>query len=323
MTHRTTRAADEAALAQMEALPAANDSRWKLRAVAGLAGIGLAGLVAIQTLRNVPGPEMPPAPVAALSTPAPAPLQDQGPEPEERDAVAPQAASSAGMGSAAPAAGKSFGATAVAPAAFPLVKSREATAAREVNTMRAEVAMAAAPPRASTPDVDRARWSNGVNAAVRAYFSGGLPTSKPGTSVALFTAFMKGDGEIARSKLEYVVGQSLSQLSESAATSERFVALGVPRDQIGSMGTMIVTDGVATAADPRSVGDGNTAARVRELEEERDELLRRYTHQHPQVIALDFAIRELRAGPGGQIDDCCRLVLVAYAWPGVASDRQR
>jgi hypothetical protein len=72
MTHRTTRAADEAALAQMEALPAANDSRWKLRAVAALAGIGLAGVLAVQTFRQAPKLDAPAARESAQPN-APAP----------------------------------------------------------------------------------------------------------------------------------------------------------------------------------------------------------------------------------------------------------
>lgn len=122
MAYRTTRAADEAALAQMEASPAANDSRWRLRAVAGLAAVGLAGLLAMQAIRNTPGPDLPRATIVApLTVQAPqTPEPVQAPFREEREvAASPGPLVSGGAMNSVQSAEKSVGADAVSPAAFP------------------------------------------------------------------------------------------------------------------------------------------------------------------------------------------------------------
>jgi hypothetical protein len=98
MTFRSSRAADEAALAQLESSPAANDSRWKLRAVAGLAGVGLAGLLATQAFHQAPRQDPPGTGLVAQSiSPPPAtfPVSDARTRDAEADRseAAPRAAS--------------------------------------------------------------------------------------------------------------------------------------------------------------------------------------------------------------------------------------
>jgi polysaccharide chain length determinant protein (PEP-CTERM system associated) len=109
-------------------------------------------------------------------------------------------------------------------------------------------------------------------------------------------------------------GGYLAQLqAELAATAKAQSALSTAlsrraelQRQLRETALTVATIGTGTAALPGMVTGGDTVSRMKESQARLDELLLKYTDQHPQVVATRKTVRELELRRAAEIDNLRR-----------------
>jgi hypothetical protein len=232
---------------------AANDSRWRARAAAGVAVLGLVGWLAVHELRDAPR-QTDVMVNAGTVAPATAPSAAAAPAavtaPPEQHSVSARAQYSAPATAPAAAEAEVSTETLVASAASSAGAARMSMAKPQASAAQADSLQRAAAPRAVTPRVLAPGDEAQVRRAVSAQFAG-LFLPRDSDHLNRVMVLMDWSGNIVRSAVESAPASAT--LGEQPGAPEDFQSLGLRTEDITAPGFMVLVENAVAAGTPDRV----------------------------------------------------------------------